>query len=78
MIRVELLTAPEAVVAGLSEKAKRQMPDIHVEEVDVAANPAVAVKYRVIETMEGRWDLTVRVVSQSRRLELPLREEVGR
>lgn len=29
-------------------------------------------------TMEGRWELTVRVVSQGRRLELPLREEVGR
>lgn len=32
----------------------------------------------VLFTMEGRWDLTVRVVSQGRRLELPLREEVGR
>ncbi|MBI2158822.1 MAG: FixH family protein [Candidatus Rokubacteria bacterium] len=32
----------------------------------------------VLFTMEGRWDLTVRVVSQGRRLELPLHEEVGR
>jgi hypothetical protein len=32
----------------------------------------------VLFTMEGRRDLTVRVVSQGRRLELPLREEVGR
>lgn len=32
----------------------------------------------VLFTMEGRWDLTVRVLSQGRRLELPLREEVGR
>lgn len=37
-------------------------------------------RYRgeVLFTMDGRWDLTVRVVSQGRRLELPLREEVGR
>lgn len=26
------------------------MPDIRVEEINVAANPAVAVKYRVIST----------------------------
>ena len=32
------------------EKAKSQVPDIHVEEIDVAANPAVAVKYRVMAT----------------------------
>lgn len=32
----------------------------------------------VLFTMKGPWDLTVRVVSQGRRLELPLREEVGR
>jgi len=32
----------------------------------------------VLFTMEGPWDLTVRVVSQGRRLELPLREAVGR
>lgn len=32
----------------------------------------------VLFTMEGRWDLAVRVVSQGRRLELPLHEEVGR
>ncbi len=32
----------------------------------------------VLFTMEGRWDLTVRVVSQGRRLALPLHEEVGR
>jgi hypothetical protein len=32
----------------------------------------------VLFTMEGRWDLTVRVVSQGRRLELTLSEAVGR
>jgi hypothetical protein len=32
----------------------------------------------VLFTMEGPWDLRVRVVSEGRRLELPLREEVGR
>ena len=34
----------------LIEKAKNEMSDIHVEEVDVAANPAAAVKYRVMST----------------------------
>jgi len=38
------------LVAALVEKAKSQVPDIHVEEIDVAANPAVAVKYRVMAT----------------------------
>lgn len=32
----------------------------------------------VLFTMEGPWDARVRVVSRGRRLELPLREEVGR
>lgn len=31
----------------------------------------------VLFTMEGRWDLTVRIVHQGRRLELPFREDVG-
>jgi hypothetical protein len=38
------------LVATLIEKAKSQVPDIQVEEIDVAANPAVAVKYRVMST----------------------------
>jgi len=38
------------LVAELIEKLKRQVPDIHVEEIDVAANPAIAVKYRVMST----------------------------
>ena len=32
------------------EKAKTEVPDIQVEEIDVAANSAVAVKYRVMST----------------------------
>lgn len=32
------------------EKAKNQIRDICVEEIDVAANPAAAVKYRVMAT----------------------------
>jgi hypothetical protein len=32
----------------------------------------------VLFTMEGRWDLTVRVSRQGSRLEIPLREEVTR
>lgn len=32
------------------EKAKSQVPDIQVEEIDVAAHPAIAVKYRVMST----------------------------
>ncbi len=38
------------MVATLIEKAKTEVPDIEVEEIDVAANPAVAVKYRVMST----------------------------
>ena len=38
------------MVATLIEKAKSELPEIHVEEVDVAANPALAVKYRVMST----------------------------
>ncbi len=38
------------MVAALIEKAKSEVPDIRVEEIDVAANPAVAVKYRVMST----------------------------
>jgi protein-disulfide isomerase len=38
------------LVVGLIEKAKNEVPDIRVEEIDVAANPAVAVKYRVMAT----------------------------
>lgn len=32
----------------------------------------------VLFTMEGRWDLTVRVVRAAGRVEIPVREEVGR
>jgi len=38
------------LVVALIEKAKTAVPDIRVEEVDVTANPAVAVKYRVMST----------------------------
>ncbi len=38
------------MVATLIEKAKSEVPDIHADEIDVAANPAVAVKYRVMST----------------------------
>ena len=38
------------MVATVIEKAKGQVPDIQIEEIDVAANPAVAVKYRVMAT----------------------------
>jgi hypothetical protein len=44
------------------EKAKSEMPDVEVEEIDVAANPAVAVKYRVMATpaiaINGRLEFT--------------------
>ena len=58
MIRVELLTAPgrskchaaKALVATLIEKARNQVPNIQIEDIDVAGNPAVAVKYRVMAT----------------------------
>ena len=38
------------MVAALIEKARSRLPDIRVEEVDVTANPEVAVKYRVTAT----------------------------
>ena len=38
------------MVATLIEKAKAEIPGIHVEEIDVAANPALAVRYRVMST----------------------------
>lgn len=38
------------LVVGLIERAKSQVPDVQVEEIDVAANPAVGVKYRVMST----------------------------
>ncbi len=33
---------------------------------------------RVLFTMEGRWELTLRIASDKRRFELPLTEHVGR
>ena len=39
------------MVVALIEKAKSQVPDIiQVGEIDVAANPTVGVKYRVMST----------------------------
>jgi hypothetical protein len=50
------------LVVALIEKAKRQLPDVQVEEIDVAAQPAVAVKYRVLSTpalaINGRLEFT--------------------
>lgn len=44
------------------EKAKSHVPDIQVDEIDVAAHPAVAVKYRVTSTpalaINGRLEFT--------------------
>ena len=52
----------KALVATVIEKAKGQVPDIRVEEIDVAANPAVAVKYRVMSTpaiaIDGKLEFT--------------------
>lgn len=38
------------MVAALLEKAQTEVPDVHVEEIDVTASPAVAVKYGVMST----------------------------
>ncbi len=38
------------MVVTLIETVKAEVPEIHVEEIDVAANPALAVKYRVMST----------------------------
>lgn len=42
------------------------------------ADEAGVYRGRVLFTMEGRWDLTLRVVREGRRFELPLTEHVGR
>ncbi len=42
------------------------------------AGEAGVYRGRVLFTMEGRWDLTLRVVRKDRRFELPLTEHVGR
>lgn len=50
------------MVASLVEKAKSRISDVHLEEVDVAANPAIAVKYRVMATpaiaIDGKLEFT--------------------
>ncbi len=50
------------MVTALIEKTKAQLPDIHVDEIDLAANPAVGVKYRVMSTpaiaINGRLEFT--------------------
>jgi hypothetical protein len=34
----------------LVEEAKAEIPDLHLEEVDITEHPEVAVKYRVMST----------------------------
>lgn len=50
------------MVAALIERAKTEISNLHVEEIDVTANPAVAVKYRVMATpaiaIEGKLEFT--------------------
>ena len=50
------------MVAAVIEKARIHIPDIQVEEIDVAAHPAVAVQYRVMSTpalaINGRLEFT--------------------
>ena len=50
------------MVAALIEKEKSEVPAIHVEEIDVAANPAVALKYGVMSTpaiaIDGKLEFT--------------------
>ncbi len=42
------------------------------------AGEAGIYRGRVLFTMEGRWDLTLRVAREGKRFELPLTEHVGR
>lgn len=42
------------------------------------AGEAGVYRGRVLFTMEGRWDLTLRVAREGKRFELPLTEHVGR
>jgi len=67
------------LVATLIEKAKSEVPEIQVEEIDVAANPAVAVKYRVMSTpaiaINGKLEFTG--VPRAEALFARLREAAG-
>lgn len=38
------------MVARLVEEARAQVPDLHLEEVDITEHPEVAVKYRIMAT----------------------------
>ncbi len=40
----------QALVVTVIEKVKRLVPEVHVEEIDVAANPGAAVNYGVMST----------------------------
>lgn len=38
------------MVAGLIERARRDLPEIRLEEIDITERPEVAVRYRVLAT----------------------------
>ncbi len=38
------------MVAKLIEDTKAEIPDLHLEEVDITEHPEIAVKYRVMAT----------------------------
>jgi hypothetical protein len=38
------------LVAGLIERARRDLPEIRLEEIDITERPEVAVRYRVLAT----------------------------
>jgi hypothetical protein len=48
-----------------------------VAPLRVSEDPGI-YRGRVLFTMEGRWELTLRVVRGGKRFELPLTEHVGR
>jgi predicted thioredoxin/glutaredoxin len=67
------------LVVAVIDKVKQQIPDIQVEEIDVAENPAVAVRYRVMSTpaiaIDGTLEFTG--VPREERLLARLRRAAG-
>lgn len=77
--RVRLSSLDGSGVTGAKVTLQGRMADgmAVVAPLRAVSNPGV-YSGRVLFTMEGRWDLTLRVARNSKRFELSLTERVGR
>lgn len=77
--RVRLSSSDGSGVTGAKVTLQGRMADgmTVVAPLRAVSNPGV-YSGRVLFTMEGRWDLTLRVAREGKRFELPLIEHVGR